>query len=725
MAVAPLIKPIQTQKGMFYTFQSSIEDLSLTFNNNTNKFKFSKFALLRIPEIGIPTSMTTDNKTQFFAQGETPVLSNLSNNENLNLANSFQNYALNLESLLISQTSYKREKKLNVSERVFWKWLKETGAIRWRDSNTTEVIQTLPVGDGRWSEDWYDPASVTYDRVVKYIGEIDVVNSVRSKDNSYSELYIHVPTNVGATPTVLFQSKPDENYGPDMIIVNTPGDPLDLEYLNGRHYNDTHPFTGMSLQAFYDLDANIVDNYISDTLTVQPTLTGFWWGPRSVQNAYYTDRAEYFGTPYGGVLTSAPKSQRIFKDYPASSRSVEYIRSTHDGMTIDFNLSNYLLAQQNTNIKSFAQLNDSYTNSDFEFNAILVYYDVYDPSPTAVAGTEPVTVTNLYGVYFLNKVVQSGSEHIIPMITKNKPDTINKTNGNAFAFKINLKFDTSIEDVAVEKSVNDYSTVALELFYDVLTEMRSLQTKFNDKLLELESLKTDVDLAKDALLNTTSLTSISTRLSDLETTVAASTSAFAEATSIMMLIDSVNSRIDELLSGTVSLQIKYNTDSFKPGYGMVLDKTIPGQIVFASGVQNYSVINEVDFSVNVQGEKYVNLGIGGTQIRHLKLNGSGNPIPFTLTRNLTLFIDDSVNSWKLGQTLRIVCDSQIIPSTYTITLKTDSQNITNSLASYNTIIAQLNAADFPTSYGRTGTTIIDIICTNAKTLTFSVDKIIR
>ena len=69
MAVAPLIKPIQTQKGMFYTFQSAIEDLSLTFNNNTNKFRFSKFALLRIPEIGIPISMETDNKVQFLAPG--------------------------------------------------------------------------------------------------------------------------------------------------------------------------------------------------------------------------------------------------------------------------------------------------------------------------------------------------------------------------------------------------------------------------------------------------------------------------------------------------------------------------------------------------------------------------------------------------------------------------------------------------------------------------------
>lgn len=724
MAVAPLIKPIQTQKGMFYSFQSAIEDLSLTFNNNTNKFRFSKFALLRIPEIGIPATMQTDNKVQFLALGETPLLNNLSVNENINLANSFQNYALNFESLLISQSTYNREKKLNVSERVFWKWLKELGAIRWRDATTAEVIQTLPAGEKRWAEDWYNPTLSTYDRVVKYIGEISVVNSVRSKDNSYSELYIHVPTNVGSTPTVLFNSKPDENYGPGMLIVNTPGDPLDVEYLNGRHYNDTHPFAGMSLEAFYDLDTNIVSTKISDTLTVQPTTTGFWWGASSINNSYYTDQAAYFGTPYG-VTTSTPKVQRIFKNYNSGTRTVEYLRSTLDGVVIDFELSNYLIASQNPDIKSFAQLNDSYTNEDFEFNAILIYYDVYDPKPNAVAGTEPVSVTNLYGVYFLNKVVQSGSEFIIPMITKNKPDTINKTNGNSFAFKVNVKFDTSIEDVAVEKSVNDYNTVSMDLFVDVLTEMRKLQTKFNDKLLELNQLADDVNLAKDALLNTTALTSLAKRIAVLETTVAASTSAFAEATSIMDLIDSTNSRIDEILSNNTSLQISYNTDSFKPGYGVALDKHIPGEITFYSDVQGFSRISDSDFSVNTLGEKNEPLGIGGTQIRHLKVNGSGSPIPWTMDRNLTLYIDDSSNVWKTGQILEIVCDSQIIPGSYSITIKTDSQDIVNSGSQYSVIIATLTAADFSTTYGRTGKPIIKIVCKNPKTLTFAVDKIIR
>ena len=724
MAVAPLIKPIQTQKGMFYSFQSAIEDLSLTFNNNTNKFRFSKFALLRIPEIGIPATMQTDNKVQFLALGETPLLNNLSTNENINLANSFQNYALNFESLLISQSTYNREKKLNVSERVFWKWLKELGAVRWRDATTAEVIQTLPAGEKRWAEDWFNPTLSTYDRVVKYIGEIDVVNSVRSKDNSYSELYIHVPTNVGSTPTVLFNSKPDENYGPGMLIVNTPGDPLDVEYLNGRHYNDTHPFAGMSLEAFYDLDTNSVSSKISDTLTVQPTTTGFWWGASSINNSYYTDQAAYFGTPYG-VTSSNPKVQRIFKNHNSGTRTVEYLRSTLDGVVIDFNLSNYLVASQNPDIKSFSQLNDSYTNEDFEFNAILIYYDVYDPAPNAVAGTEPVSVTNLYGVYFLNKVVQSGSEFIIPMITKNKPDTINKTNGNSFAFKVNVKFDTSIEDVAVEKSINDYNTFSLNLFTDVLTEMRSLQTKFNDKLLELNTLSDEVDLAKDALLNTTALKSLATRISVIETTVAASTAAFAEASAIMDLIDSTNARIDEILSNSTSLQIKYNTDSFKSGYGVSLDKHIPGEITFYSDIQAFSKIIESDFSSNTLGSRTESLGIGGTQIRHLKVNGSGSPIPWTMDRNLTLYIDDSSNIWKAGQSLKIVCDSQIIPNSYTITIKTDSQDIVNAGSQYSVIIATLTSADFTTTYGRTGKPIIEIVCKDPKTLTFVVDKIIR
>ena len=100
MAVTPLIKPVQDKKGILYNFQSALEDINLTLSNNENSVRFSKFALLRIPEIGEPNTLATDNKIQFLAQGETPLIEGLNPDNNVNLAQSFQNYALNLESLL-------------------------------------------------------------------------------------------------------------------------------------------------------------------------------------------------------------------------------------------------------------------------------------------------------------------------------------------------------------------------------------------------------------------------------------------------------------------------------------------------------------------------------------------------------------------------------------------------------------------------------------------------
>jgi len=735
MAVAPLIKPIQTSKGIFYTFQSGLEDLNLTFNNNTNKFRFSKFALLRIPEIGIPSTLVTDNRTQFLAVGETPILDGLSANQNINLALSFQNYALNFESLLISQETYMREKKLNVAERVFWKWLKELSAIRWRAANTTEVINTLPVGEKRWAEDWYDASSSTYNRVVKYIGDIDVVNSVRHQDNSYSELYINVPTNVGTSPTVLFNSVPDENYNPGMLILNAPGDPLDVEFLNGRHHDDTHPYAGMNLYAFFDLDSGLSTQKSTDTLNtvidwnlISPS---YWWGANSTNNMYHTDQAAYFGTPYG-VPSSTPKVQKIYKTYTdggGNTRTVEYLRSTHDGMVIDFDLSHYTVAADDPTIKSLAQLADSVYNYDFEFNAILVYYDVYDPVPLE-DNNEPTSVTNLYGIYFLNKVEQSGIEYEIPMILKEKPNAIDRTNGNAFAHKINIKFDTSIEDVAVEKSINDYSTFGLDLFLDVLTQLRSLQTTYNDKIAELEQLSDDLNAAKQAMISTSGLDALTKRVEILETTVAAASEAFSETDAIMLLIDSLNQQLDDLYNNRTSILMSYDLAPFKNGYGISLDKAVNGQMTITNNSQMYSSsaqLNLASPAVTVANVCSLDLGVSNTYVKHYKpiSNNNLNPSPWTLSSDLEIRINDSVTKWKTGQVFKLVIDTQIIPDDFVIYVKTDASNMTNQAEPYGRIITTLTSADFPDNYGRTGRPIVEVTCTDHVNLVFQVDKIIR
>ncbi len=169
MAKTPYIRPIAVQGGTFYTFSSAAEDLSLTFNNSLKKFTFSKYALLKLPEFGSPSY--GENTLQFNAIDTTFLDAAygdfiLTNPNNLSPSPeiSFQNYCLNLESTIISDPNYNQDLKRNVSERVFWKWVKELGGVRYRAANTNEVVASLnqtltttkdgyPYSDKRWVEE--------------------------------------------------------------------------------------------------------------------------------------------------------------------------------------------------------------------------------------------------------------------------------------------------------------------------------------------------------------------------------------------------------------------------------------------------------------------------------------------------------------------------------------------------------------------------------------------
>ena len=139
MAKTPYIRPIAVQGGTFYTFSSAAEDLTLTFNNSLKKFSFSKYALLKIPEMGSPTYK--ENTLQFNAI-DTTFLDAASGNFVLTNPNnlspspeiSFKNYCLNLESTVISDPNYNAELKRIVSERIFWKNIMEDdyGRTLWK-----------------------------------------------------------------------------------------------------------------------------------------------------------------------------------------------------------------------------------------------------------------------------------------------------------------------------------------------------------------------------------------------------------------------------------------------------------------------------------------------------------------------------------------------------------------------------------------------------------------
>ena len=237
MATAPLIKTPQADGGTFYTFSSSARDLSRTLNNDNLRLVFSKFVLLNIPDFD-RIDPTTFSNYQNYMQFDTidGMIQNggLKSDPNVNWAESFQNYALNLEELIISDATYDNTLNRSVSERVFFKWLKESGAVRFRAATDLEKSGNV-TGDLFVEEDEKLNGTTQYRRVVKYIGDIDIVNNVDKAGEAYSELYINVPTEVGGTPTILFDTISDANYQPGLAIQGNN------EYILGRGTSTVHP----------------------------------------------------------------------------------------------------------------------------------------------------------------------------------------------------------------------------------------------------------------------------------------------------------------------------------------------------------------------------------------------------------------------------------------------------------------------------------------------------
>lgn len=682
MATAPFIRPLNVQGGTFYTFSSSDEDIGLTLSDSVKKFRMSKFALVRLPNIATP--VYEDNKLQFGAI-DGALIQGLSSDNNINLAQSFQNYCLNLEAMLVSRTEYDRNLKKTTAERVFWKWLKELGGIRFKQANALEST-TDPVNDPRFTEEAEVLVGTNrYYKVVQYVGSIDIVNNVANNVNAYTEIYIHVPTPHGNTPTVLFKTVNDVNYTEGMSIINQPSDPLNNEIIFGRRYNDTHP-AGLSINAIFDQDS-----VGSPTSTINGN-PGNWYDPLVGPNAYFTDPD--FTDPSNDEIT---KTQGL--------SSVSYKRSRLDGICIDFDPASYTQIVNNS-ITTLEEYNATVTAQPFEFNAVLVYYDIFDPN------NPDDTETNLYGVLFLEDVEQISTESGIPVFKKFRPDPITKLNGNSYGYKLNLKYDSSVSNTGVETAVNDYSSFSLEMFTDAMTILQESARVLNDQVAEIASLKNKILSLEDLTLNVTSYQELLLRIETIESSILQSQALFNNTNSIMNLIESNRDEIRELLAGRTSIEVSYNLDAIKPGAGVSVDRRSINNVIINNDVQGFNIgptyANDFYFISTIPLQEFNNY------FRH-----STGGITRTFTSDVYIKIDDTNVKWKRGQTFRLVFEDIFDIGNHSLILQTDA---TNALGAgvYGAIIGVVPGADFDAAGDRP---IFDITCIDATTLTFVIDQI--
>ncbi len=381
--ITPFVKRMRTQGGTFYSFVSALEDIGLNINERNNIVKMSHYALLNLPSIDEANNLEQNKFNLFNIPGAYKYLGSDTKGGNVIVAESFQNYALNLEVNLLARNEYNPALQTTVSERVFWKWLKETGAIRWEPDSSTS---------GYWREETDTDSSTGYNSIVKCVGTISA-GSVRTDTfGTYNETYVLVPTSFGQTP-VYFKQVEDDNYYRG--LVTNPGG---ANILGRETYTKPHP-DGLDIRAFYDDTAN---------------------------NTYEISTAGSAG-PYYEDITS-----------PYTFR-----RSLVDCMSLELNLTN-LREIFNDDALTYDDLAITLAEDDtFDFNAVLIYYSIYNRALDAVLAT------NLLGILFLdppsgNTQDFSLNEILMPSLTKIQSGVSGF--GTSYSFRLNIKSDYLLDE---------------------------------------------------------------------------------------------------------------------------------------------------------------------------------------------------------------------------------------------------------------------------------------
>jgi hypothetical protein len=701
MSATPLIRTPQADGGTFYTFSSGARDLTRTLNNHNLDFVYSKFVLLNIPDFNRIDPNSFSNYQNFMQFDTIDGMINgggLKADPNINFTESLQNYMLNLEEMIISDVNYDHNVRKTPAERIFFKWLKETGAIRFREATSLEKTSTItrPLFV---EEDDNPNGTVQYRRVVKYLGDIDLVNNVDKSGEVYSEVYINIPTEVGGTPTIIFDSLQDNNYQPGLSIKGTS------EFLNGRNAATIQP-VGLSIKAFYDYDTPLLGGgpagYTDPTANWMNEST-----PPNIVNSYFTEPS---------IFTDATNDdiRKYPADYgnPAGFTGVAYRRSRLDGISIDFTPTDYQQIVMHPAISTIAQYNGDATASTFEFNAVLVYYDLIDLSDSTK------TVTNLYGILLLDNVTPTIDGGYVQRYPKFKPNPVTGQNGNSYGFKLNLRVDAAPGTSGVNTIINDYNTFSMGLFSEATAQLQESVKIFQTQQLEIYDMQLKIIGIENLVQTLPSVANLQTQITNIETQLQNASLAFSTPSTLLDLISANSDEIQAIVNGQTSLSLQYNSDVLRQGPGIILNKSVPNQVRIDLNAQQYIFMTPLDTTGSqIDVNNPLNLNVASPQfvvgllpftnmVRLQTVNTAGG--------DLLMFIDDSTIQWKTGQVVRIVFDSVLSLGIQNLRIYTDASNRLGT-GTFGINAAIINGGELSTK------PIIELICTQEGILTFVYD----
>ena len=589
----PYLKPFNTDGGTLYVFPSVSNDLTKTFVSSDYEFKFSHFACLNIPDIyngsytdgsqrGLYVKTLEDkNNSNTYGQADTEIQRAITEN--------LQNYVMNFETAILNgegdNDDYDPEILTTVSEKVFWNWLQKVGGIKFNDSDTLEDYTSYA------------------DRTVQYIGNIDIMNTVEINGDTFEELYIHIPSTVGASTSVYFRTgdmTDNKNYlNKNYVIANSEYNP---EYIIGRNNGDVNPYdNSISIKAIYDIEHdNIYKGDVGHTIDFRDSNYASGDGI-STMNANSLEDFEFNAVLlYYDILekTSAPNVRRVA-----------------------------------TNLYGILFLDNVTTLSGNGANG---YIQRYPKKKETVYGNG-----NSYALkidFKIETLADSNCEYKIVVPSSNSSDPDNWNNERVVSMMHYVKALTQLQK-------------CIDFFYTQKNEL----VKLTERVATLENLVLGIDTVS-------SLKEDIERLYGL-----CEGNSVVDTAALLGLIDANSKKLDNIMNGGKDLKLQFDTDVIQPGTGIGIERPGLNKVIINSeqkyainSVYEGDGTDEVEISSNnpIDSTDEVKLCTiplrPGENFAVIYINDIGDS-----PSNLKINIDDAECGWSVGQSMKLffVCEA--------------------------------------------------------------------
>lgn len=451
-----------------------------------------------------------------------------------------------------------------------------------QDGYNTQILKIIPSGATQGQRIVFDiesylgattettgKAKLVYDRLVQYVGEVNGVSNVAEANRSYTEIYAHIPDHTGKTPDILFRTKYDRNYRPNLSFPIIPSQ-YQPEIMGAENFNfplvsSPQDYPGSYFGQFDTLDFTY-ETSAGDELR------------RS---------GDYFGM-LGDINVPIPYSSNL------------------DGLSIDFNPSHYVKMNiVNREVSNFDQFNALDINNEppvaFEFNAILWYY--------TVENSNGQSATNLYGITFLDNPDNNPVPEDVGLKfpTYKKLVANGKEDGTSFAFSLLLNFNIindNPQDSYNPEAIN--SLFSMNLFNSAMSRLASLNDSFLNILAENGAIKDEIMQIKGLLYTQNDLNTINTKIQNLEnllklyatnqisssSTIEVTTNAGSPPQITLNNIDTTFSKVDTILTSQM-----YNNLGVIP-----INISVPKNKSFM-----ISVVNNDEVSLNFQRKENLSI----------------------------------------------------------------------------------------------------------------------